>query len=555
MSYVRLLCAVAAASAAFGQAPPNDACAAATVLTDGVVVDDGTLAGSTATFPEPPGCAAIAGDLDRWYVWTAPSNGVARVTRGGYAATSVAVYTGACGALSLVPMTCGTSFQLMFAAAAGADYYVRVGRSATEIPPNESFTLRLDFGPTVASSDSCAGAAPLADGFNGVSATTATASPAGTAPACSWFAASTADLWFTYVASATGEAALLRTPGPSSGEVWALAVYTGTCGSLVSAGPDSCSSAAQVVFPAIAGQTYVVRVGATAGSAAFLPFLLRIDCVPPPPNDQIDGALPLSVGLNPVPGAGPGGATFSNLGAPLALDSASGAIPGLCAPASRDVYFYWTAPCDGPVEIETCNPPGASPASIRDSVLQVLDPSGTTALGCNDDACFNPVTIVLNTLSRVAFTAAGGATYFVRVSSYGANGLSGGFYVSVRPQATAVAFGAGCGSPALALTGTAPELGASATLVVAGEASAFGLIAFSAPMSAPTPVGPCTAYVDLNAFGVLLTFATDGAGGFSVATPLPADPTLACLRLDLQAALLGTAGLALSNGLRATLGY
>lgn len=92
--------------------PSNDDCAAAIALTAGGVFTDnqviGTNQGASNSNPPAPGCASFAGG-DVWYSVTIPASGSLTIetnndTAGGSAITDMglAVYSGACGALSLV---------------------------------------------------------------------------------------------------------------------------------------------------------------------------------------------------------------------------------------------------------------------------------------------------------------------------------------------------------------------------------------------------------------------------------------------------------------------
>lgn len=92
--------------------PSNDNCSTATALTAGGVFADNpvmvTNAGATNSNPPAPGCASFAGG-DVWYSVTIPASGSLTIetnndTAGGSTLTDsgLAVYSGACGALTLV---------------------------------------------------------------------------------------------------------------------------------------------------------------------------------------------------------------------------------------------------------------------------------------------------------------------------------------------------------------------------------------------------------------------------------------------------------------------
>lgn len=115
--------------------PANDACAQARP------VSAGTVAFTTcqATETQPPAGTCNASRQDVWFRWTAPGNGWVEVdTFGSCFDTVLAVYTGTCGALSLVPGACndnatagrpiGTAQSFVgFMAVAGTTYLIQVG--------------------------------------------------------------------------------------------------------------------------------------------------------------------------------------------------------------------------------------------------------------------------------------------------------------------------------------------------------------------------------------------------------------------------------------------
>lgn len=90
--------------------PTNDDCAAAVVLTPGGVFNTnpvvGTNTAATDSNPPAPGCASFAGG-DVWYSVTVPASGSITIetnnnTGGVITDTGLAVYSGTCGALTLV---------------------------------------------------------------------------------------------------------------------------------------------------------------------------------------------------------------------------------------------------------------------------------------------------------------------------------------------------------------------------------------------------------------------------------------------------------------------
>jgi hypothetical protein len=83
-----------------------------------------------------------------------------------------------------------------------------------------------------------------------------------------------------------------------------------------------------------------------------------------------------------------------------------------CSDIGRDVWYVFTAPAAGVVALDTCS---TSPSEGLDTVMEVYATSPCGGLGiraaCNDDSC--------GLLSNLSFEVDAGATYWVRVGSYG----------------------------------------------------------------------------------------------------------------------------------------
>lgn len=86
---------------------------------------------------------------------------------------------------------------------------------------------------------------------------------------------------------------------------------------------------------------------------------------------------------------------------------------------TADVWYSWTAPAGGQVEVSTCSTTGP-----LDTTLAVFIGCGGTVVGCNDNVCREK--------SRVRWTAAAGVNYLIRVA--GVNGAIGGFTLIVDPS-------------------------------------------------------------------------------------------------------------------------
>jgi hypothetical protein len=139
------------------------------------------------------------------------------------------------------------------------------------------------------------------------------------------------------------------------------------------------------------------------------------------PNGDPAGAIPVVVGVNPDGPVGIDGNTFTNVGEPSTL---SAGLPATCSGSNTDVFFSFTAPNSAIYIFQTCTPTGFTAGTLTDTVVQVLDAAGTTALGCNDDSC--------GALSVVSVTLTAGTPVLVRVADFSATTINTGtFYVSI----------------------------------------------------------------------------------------------------------------------------
>ncbi|MBY0313256.1 MAG: hypothetical protein K2W85_14400 [Phycisphaerales bacterium] len=316
------------------------------------------------------------------------------------------------------------------------------------------------------SNDECAGAAPLHFGENRFSTLGATSS-AQVTPSCP---AISADAWFsyTYIPYAPTCPGQIVFDTCGSAIDTAIAVYS-TCpatGDAALACDDNgaaCSSspgASRVSVPAVAGQTYLLRVGSPSGQSGTLvvnvaaPFCIAPNgacCTPlgacsivqgaascfdgntflgsgttcspnpcpqppPPPNDACANAI--SIGDN-------------QSGAPALVGtnvSADNSVIDTC-PAStfgqRDVWYVYVPANNDLVTVDTCLvPPGGSD---MDTVISIRDGSCTGAqIACNDDASIS----FCGPLSALEFNAVAGRPYFIRVAGY--LGGTGRFTLRVR---------------------------------------------------------------------------------------------------------------------------
>jgi len=130
-------------------------------------------------------------------------------------------------------------------------------------------------------------------------------------------------------------------------------------------------------------------------------------CAPTPANDNCPGAITVNDGATNI----------DNTGATDSAGIPGGAcIFGGAANIHRDIWYKYTATCNGNVTVDLC----ATTGSVTDTTLQVY--SGTcaalTEVACDDDACTgNPA----GDRSRATFAATQGTQYLIRVGTWGTN--------------------------------------------------------------------------------------------------------------------------------------
>lgn len=267
-------------AATVASAAAQDDCVSATPLVVGA--NPYSTIGATLSV-EPWNCASSTAP-DLWYTY-APSVAGALVTIetcvGTFYDSALSVYTGACGALTLVQCNddnCGLQSGVQFIADGGL-YYVRVGGFGANVGAGVLTVTDIP-----APNDECAAPIALALGANPFNNLAATSS---IEPWCGAINGGS-DKWYTYTSTGAGNTIGVNTCG--SGFDTVLEVYTGGCGALASVACNddativcagSLQSAVSFVSPA-AGTVYLVRVGGffgVTGSGA-----INVSDVAPPPT-------------------------------------------------------------------------------------------------------------------------------------------------------------------------------------------------------------------------------------------------------------------------------
>lgn len=442
----------------------SDACTGAEAIAGAGLYDFDTSAATTDGSPNSA-CLAFGTDQienDVWFCWTSDCDGQVRIETCGLTAvdTRIAVYDD-CG---ICPPTdaeliacnddsCSLQSRVTFTATIGTQYLVRIGNYPGAGGGTGQF--RIDCLPPAMEictqpSANCQGR-DVSDAFNStggifhVAEDFTPAADGAVSEVCWWGtyssgAASGPDGFeIRYYASAANiPGALIAGPFSQAGGSLTVSGPSATGNQIAGVVPEYAYTGTHAAVPVTAGECYWIEIRNNIGGQSWFweispPGNGRSvqDGTPPngySPADVVltDLAVCLNVALGdpaacaPPPAgndncadcepiAGPGVFAFDNSAA-----STDGPAHGLCLSFSEDqiendVWFCWTADCDGIVNVSTC---GLTGVDTRIAVYNGLTcpTDDSTIIACNDDSC--------GLQSTVGFTAVSGNSYLIRIGNY-----------------------------------------------------------------------------------------------------------------------------------------
>jgi hypothetical protein len=270
----------------------------------------------------------------------------------------------------------------------------------------DDFRVSTEQGPGI-DNDECATAIELVGGDNAFTTVGATDSGIDDALTCSASNGPTvrADAWFQYTAVCTGTLDI-TTCGAVDFDC-RLSVYLADGGCPTSGdtpfvcADDTCGTAANVSTFALAGQTFLIRIGSSDGSTGSGTINIECGGFPGPPNDECADATSL--------GSGDSITSFSTVGATdSGIDTAIGCSTSGGPNVDADIWYLYEADCTGQLDISIC---GAD----FDSRMDVYDASGgcpssgATPLSCGDDVCGDD--------PEVSTLAIAGQQFLIRIGS------------------------------------------------------------------------------------------------------------------------------------------
>ena len=264
--------------------------------------------------------------------------------------------------------------------------------------------------PPAPENDLCADAIAITDGtYDFTTVDAQTDGPA--TPNCAGFGSVNAynDVWYTYVASMTGicEVSTCDTVDYDS----KMAAYVGDCTALQEVGcnddgPNCANFTSLMTFACEEGVEYYIRIGGYEdggfGSGTF-----SVAVNDSPKNDSCENPIEVVDGET----------DFSTVFA--STDGAEDCDFFGNLNTYNDVWFRYTAICDAPLTVSTCN------LVDYDSKIVLYEDDGscppTAVVGCNDDGegCANLSSLLVADVVK-------GQSYLIRVGGYGDGGWGSG---------------------------------------------------------------------------------------------------------------------------------
>lgn len=342
-----LLTLVMVLGRAHAQAPANDLCPGAVLLTSSTspTATATTLTNATVSSPAVTTACGTAG-ADVWYSFVAKTkypfiNLTAVGTNASANNISIQLFSGTCGSLTSLACVSGATFGTAALYPTGLivnqTYYIRVYSSAaTPTGLNWDFSIAITDPPA---NDECSTATSLTAGVN-PTASTGTFSNANIAtyslPVCGSPDAG-ADVWYSFVATTAYPFINLSGTGTNiNASDTRIQLFSGTCGTLsnlVCTSGFTLNTATQYPTGLTIGQTYYIRLSniSTAPTGANWGFSIAV--ISQSPNDLCANAVTLTPALNPAVVTG----TLNN----ATLSSPS--IPTACSTETPDVWYSFQA--------------------------------------------------------------------------------------------------------------------------------------------------------------------------------------------------------------------
>ena len=224
----------------------------------------------------------------------------------------------------------------------------------------------------------------------------------------------TIDVWYCYTASCDGTATASLCDGTDFDTT--LAIFSACDGDELFCDDDGCGGVgvpSEISWGVTAGTAYYVRVSGWNGDTGN--YTLNIACESTLVNDDCADALPIVDGLTAF---NTNDATTDGPENPAGICNDFGSTQ-----TANDIWFDYTAICDGELLVTTCEDLGGSAEYDSDLVLydgHECPVDNDRLLGCNDDDPDNPCgTDSFHSTVRIPVVA--GQAIKIRVGGWGAN--------------------------------------------------------------------------------------------------------------------------------------
>lgn len=310
------------------QAPVNDACAQAVLISEGTpaIEGDNTAAGIDLIESD-----CVASDHDVWFVYDPSCSGVATIDTVGSGQTDpVLSVFDACGGNEIV---CNDDFggleaQASFDVVAGTSYWVRLA----SIGQPGDFDINVSCSGTPGN-DLCENATVVMNGqpaFEGDNA--AATVNVGVDGGCQ---ASDSDVWFSYTATCTG---ILTVDSFGSQQADTVLDLYSSCGSgSILCNDDTESLLSEVTLGVTEGESFLIRLASVANAGDYD---LNISCLEIPSNDSCILAEPVAGGM----AAAAGNNTLASV-----VDDEEAS----CAISDFDIWFSYQSACSTEITVST----------------------------------------------------------------------------------------------------------------------------------------------------------------------------------------------------------
>ena len=394
--------------------PSNDLCedAIEVMLAELPFADTQLTQAATMDAAEIPSACLFGSDESK-SVWYSLSNGskedvdVVVDLEGSEYITAIQVFRGSCGSLVVDEDECSLLAPLAFTAEAGQDYRIRV-TAAFEDNPGGVLFFNVAEPPPPPPNDDCAGAIavasadlPFSSQVNTTGATESDEPPSTCGP-------SSGSVWYSYTNS-SGSAQHLSVDTEGSDFDTILQAYRGSCAQAI---PETCDDdsgiglTSRLTLPVQPGETVIFK---PSGFFETGELVFTMDTFQEAPNDDCEDATPLGRSDLPFMDIADARGAGSELSEPETTCGSTSTPEG-----SHSVYYSFKNDSTLPLEMEL-----STAGSEYDTVLQVYTGSCPSTLpeACDDDS--GP-----GLTSELTLSAQPGATYLIKVSSWGEGGAN-----------------------------------------------------------------------------------------------------------------------------------